>query len=84
MNERFGRVRLTHVNLNDGTPEGLQFLDIPAFSMQYHPEAKPGPNDSAYAFEAFARLMEAWRDRGPDGPVPTDYLAIDVREGRAH
>lgn len=67
-----GRVRLTHVNLNDGTPEGLQFLDIPAFSMQYHPEAKPGPNDSTYAFVAFCRLMDG-RD---------DYLAIDVREGR--
>ena len=72
MNERYGRVRLTHVNLNDGTPEGLQFLDVPAFSMQYHPEAKPGPNDSTYAFAAFARLM---------GGVE-DYLAIDVREGR--
>jgi carbamoyl-phosphate synthase small subunit len=72
MNKRYGRVRLTHVNLNDGTPEGIQFLDVPAFSLQYHPEAKPGPNDSAYAFAAFARLM-----RGEQ-----DYLAIDVREGR--
>ena len=72
MNERYGRVRLTHVNLNDGTPEGLQFLDIPAFSMQYHPEAKPGPNDSTYAFAAFVRLMGGMED----------YLAIDVREGR--
>ena len=68
----YGRVRLTHVNLNDGTPEGIQFLDIPAFSMQYHPEAKPGPNDSTYAFAAFARLMDG----------EPDYLAIDVREGR--
>lgn len=72
MNERYGRVRLTHVNLNDGTPEGIQFLDVPAFSMQYHPEAKPGPNDSTYAFAAFARLMDGVED----------YLAIDVREGR--
>lgn len=71
-NARYGRIRLTHVNLNDGTPEGIQFLDIPAFSVQYHPEAKPGPNDSAYLFRAFARLMEG-RD---------DYLDIDVREGR--
>ncbi len=70
--ERFGRVRLTHVNLNDGTPEGIQFLDIPAFSVQYHPEANPGPHDSAYLFEAFARLMKGRED----------YLAIDVREGR--
>ena len=72
MNERYGRIRLTHVNLNDGTPEGIQFLDIPAFSVQYHPEASPGPHDAVYLFEAFRRLMEG---------VP-DYLAIDVREGR--
>jgi carbamoyl-phosphate synthase small subunit len=71
-NERFGRIRLTHVNLNDGTPEGIQFLDVPAFSVQYHPEACPGPHDSAYLFEAFCRLMEGRED----------YLAIDVREGR--
>ena len=70
--KEYGRVRLTHVNLNDGTPEGIQFLDIPAFSMQYHPEAKPGPNDSTYAFAAFTRLMDG----------EPDYLAIDVREGR--
>ena len=70
--EKFGRIRLTHVNLNDGTPEGIQFLDIPAFSVQYHPEASPGPHDAVYLFEAFRRLMEG---------VP-DYLAIDVREGR--
>ncbi|MBP3883795.1 MAG: carbamoyl phosphate synthase small subunit, partial [Olsenella sp.] len=67
-----GRVQLTHVNLNDGTPEGIRFLDIPAFSVQYHPEARPGPRDSAYLFEAFCRLMEGRED----------YLAIDVREGR--
>ena len=72
MNERYGRVRLTHVNLNDGTPEGIQFLDIPAFSVQYHPESCPGPHDSTYLFEAFCRLMEGRED----------YLAIDVREGR--
>ena len=72
MTKELGRVRLTHVNLNDGTPEGIQFLDLPAFSMQYHPEAKPGPNDSTYAFAAFARLMDGVED----------YLAIDVREGR--
>ncbi len=72
MSDHMGRIRLTHVNLNDGTPEGIQFLDVPAFSMQYHPEAKPGPNDSTYAFAAFAKLM-----RGDE-----NYLAIDVREGR--
>ena len=72
MTKELGRVRLTHVNLNDGTPEGIQFLDAPTFSVQYHPEACPGPHDSAYLFEAFCRLMEGTED----------YLAIDVREGR--
>ena len=43
MNERFGRIRLTHVNLNDGTAEGIQLLDAPCFSVQYHPEASPAP-----------------------------------------
>lgn len=62
------------MNLNDGSCEGIQFLDIPAFSMQYHPEGKPGPNDSTYAFEAFVRLMDGNKD----------YLDIDVREGRNH
>ncbi len=52
-----GRVRLTHVNLNDGTPEGIQLLDARAFSVQYHPEANPGPRDAAYLFDAFARLV---------------------------
>ena len=72
MNARFGHVRLTHVNLNDGTPEGVQFLDVPAFSVQYHPEACPGPHDSAYLFTSFARLMAG----------DADCLDIDVREGR--
>ena len=57
-NPLWGRVQLTHVNLNDGTPEGMRFLDIPAFSCQYHPEAHPGPSDSAYFFDSFMRLME--------------------------
>lgn len=55
--KRHGRVRLTHVNLNDGTPEGIQFLDIPAFCVQYHPESSPGPHDSAYLFNWFVQLM---------------------------
>ena len=59
-NPKFGRIQLTHVNLNDNTPEGMAFLDIPAFSVQYHPEAAPGPRDSMYLFERFAQLMEAF------------------------
>ena len=62
-NPLWGRIQLTHVNLNDGTPEGMRFLDIPAFSCQYHPEAKPGPSDSAYFFDSFAWLMEDYGRR---------------------
>jgi carbamoyl-phosphate synthase small subunit len=53
-----GKVALTHWNLNDGTLEGMRLLDVPAFSVQYHPEAAPGPHDSAYLFDRFSELME--------------------------
>ncbi|MDY6848678.1 MAG: glutamine-hydrolyzing carbamoyl-phosphate synthase small subunit [Geoalkalibacter sp.] len=48
----------THTNLNDNTVEGLTCRDIPAFSVQYHPEASPGPHDAAYLFERFIAMME--------------------------
>ena len=54
----FGRVRVSHVNLNDDVVEGLECLDIPAFSVQYHPEAAAGPHDAAYLFDRFAQLMD--------------------------
>ncbi len=49
----------THVCLNDGALEGLRCRDVPAFSVQYHPEASPGPHDSRYLFDDFAELMKA-------------------------
>jgi carbamoyl-phosphate synthase small subunit len=50
-------VRVSHINLNDGTVEGLTFEGKPVFSVQYHPEAAPGPHDSDYLFERFLNLM---------------------------
>jgi carbamoyl-phosphate synthase small subunit len=55
----FGRAELTHWNLNDGTLEGLRCLDVPALSVQYHPEAAPGPHDARYLFDDFRALMAA-------------------------
>ena len=51
-------VELTHVNLNDQTAEGMQHKKFPVFSIQYHPEAAPGPHDANYLFDKFIRLME--------------------------
>jgi carbamoyl-phosphate synthase small subunit len=53
----YGRVSLSHWNLNDRTLEGLRCLDVPAFSVQYHPESAPGPHDSRYLFDEFRGLM---------------------------
>jgi len=54
-------VEVTHVNLNDDTVEGFRHTEYPAFSVQYHPEAAPGPNDATYFFSEFAELIEASR-----------------------
>jgi carbamoyl-phosphate synthase small subunit len=53
----YGRVEVSHVNLNDGVVEGLRCADRPAFSVQYHPEAAAGPHDAGYLFRRFADLM---------------------------
>jgi carbamoyl-phosphate synthase small subunit len=57
----FGKVRVSHVCLNDDVVEGLECLDVPAFSVQYHPEAAAGPHDSAYLFDRFVEVMEGTR-----------------------
>jgi carbamoyl-phosphate synthase small subunit len=55
------RARVTHVNLNDGTVEGLEILDAPAYSVQYHPESSPGPHDARHLFARFVSMMEQRR-----------------------
>ena len=55
----FGRVLVSHVSLNDDVVEGLQCLDIPAFSVQYHPEAAAGPHDSNYLFDRLVAAIKA-------------------------
>lgn len=54
----FGRVRVSHISLNDDVVEGLECLDIPAFSVQYHPEAAAGPHDAFYLFDRFRTLVQ--------------------------
>jgi carbamoyl-phosphate synthase small subunit len=58
-NPDYGRVTVSHVCLNDDVVEGLSCLDIPAFSVQFHPEAAAGPHDSSYLFDRFIDLMTA-------------------------
>lgn len=54
-------VEVTHINLNDNTVEGIRCKNVPAFSVQYHPESAPGPNDSMYLFEEFKKMIEAFK-----------------------
>jgi carbamoyl-phosphate synthase small subunit len=57
-------VELTHIDLNDNTLEGLRHKTLPLFSVQYHPEASPGPHDSHYLFKDFVKMMEEWKKIG--------------------
>jgi carbamoyl-phosphate synthase small subunit len=73
----YGRVRVSHIGLNDNVVEGLECLDIPAFSVQYHPEAAAGPHDSEHLFDRFIQLMSTgvttpWTTSlAPNNPSPS-------------
>jgi len=77
-------IDVTHVNLNDGTVEGMRHRAVPAFSVQYHPEASPGPHDAAYLFEDFARLMTmtARPLADPESHDPASPAGEEEREDR--
>nr|WP_253902272.1 glutamine-hydrolyzing carbamoyl-phosphate synthase small subunit [Bifidobacterium sp. DSM 109963] len=59
---KYGKVFVSHIDLNDNVVEGLQCVDIPAFSVQYHPEAAAGPHDAAYLFDRFVDLMKSVKE----------------------
>jgi carbamoyl-phosphate synthase small subunit len=65
------RIEITHLNLNDGTNEGFRHRELPLFSVQYHPEASPGPHDSDYLFKDFVEMMKTGAPAStpvPQGP----------------
>ncbi|MGC5223079.1 glutamine-hydrolyzing carbamoyl-phosphate synthase small subunit [Micromonospora sp. DT81.3] len=74
----YGRVEVSHVGLNDNVVEGLRALDIPAFSVQYHPEAAAGPHDANYLFDRFAELVLTTIDERPQRDQAS---ATDLSEG---
>jgi carbamoyl-phosphate synthase small subunit len=61
---------VSHRNLNDGSVEGLRFLRFDGMSVQYHPEARPGPHDSRYLFDAFLARVRAASERPASAPLP--------------
>jgi carbamoyl-phosphate synthase small subunit len=75
-------VRVTHVSLFDGSNEGLACTDRPAFSVQYHPEASPGPADSRHLFRRFVAMMDRPHDGGAIDIISTELDRRDARPGR--
>jgi carbamoyl-phosphate synthase small subunit len=76
-----GDVEITHVNLNDGTVEGMRHRSYPAFSVQYHPEASPGPHDALYLFQRFVRLMDDVRPKAAGAADPAGESALGGEAG---
>jgi carbamoyl-phosphate synthase small subunit len=74
----FGEAELTHVNLYDRTVEGLRLLDVPGATVQYHPEAGPGPNDAQYVFDRFVGEL------GEVRPSPTSPTSREVEPSSDH
>ena len=72
---RYGKVFVSHIDLNDDVVEGMQCVDIPAFSVQYHPEAAAGPHDAAYLFDRFCDLMK-------NNPRGERANTVDSKEGK--
>ena len=72
---RYGRVTVSHVCLNDDVVEGLECLDLPALSVQYHPEAAAGPHDAAYLFDRFLDLMTTGSDTAAGLSVPASLTS---------
>ncbi|MFY9634469.1 glutamine-hydrolyzing carbamoyl-phosphate synthase small subunit [Pseudarthrobacter sp. BIM B-2242] len=77
--ERYGRVEVSHISLNDDVVEGLACLDIPAFSVQYHPEAAAGPHDAAYLFDRFIDLMAETKAKTDGAKNTTDSKTEDKK-----
>jgi len=68
-------MRVTRINLNDRTVEGLDHQTLPVFSVQYHPEASPGPHDANPLFTKFYRMMRTRAPAGREGKIPARELA---------
>jgi carbamoyl-phosphate synthase small subunit len=79
--ERSASYELTHINLNDGTVEGFRHRHLPIFSVQYHPEASPGPHDSHYLFREFIERMAETRAPGaPARGLPSVFAAVTAAQ----